>query len=81
MFGLEDQKKKKKGVGEFTFDLEKELQDEKRHSEMKKEIDRKVQRLKEILRGGESKEDFNFYGLLLQAYVSLQKVLFRAPKK
>lgn len=79
MFGLEDQKKKKSE--EFVFDLEKEFKTAKRHQEIKKHIDRQIQKIKETLRGGESKEEFDRFGVLLHGYTSLLKVMARfAPK-
>jgi len=80
MFGLEDQKKKKKKE-EFTFDLEKDINNEKKRAEIKKNIETKIQHIKEILRGGESKAEFDLFGVLLHGYVSLQKVIARVPLK
>lgn len=75
MFGLEDQKKKKNE--EFTFDLEKEFKTAKKNQELKKKIEAKIQRLKEVLRGGENKEEFDKFGVLLHGYTSLLKVMSR----
>ena len=75
MFGLEDQKKKK--AEDFIFDLEKELKSAKKHQELKKRIDGRIQRIKEVLRSGESKEEFDQFGLLLHGYTSLLKVMSR----
>lgn len=75
MFGLEDQKKKKNE--EFIFDLEKELKASKKNQELKKTIEANIQRLKEVLRGGENKEEFDKFGVLLHGYTSLLKVMSR----
>lgn len=80
MFGLEDKKKKKK-ADDFIFDLEGDIKNEKKRMEIKKKIEEKIQKIKEILRGGGSKEDFDLYGVLLHGYVSLQKVIARIPLK
>ncbi len=79
MFGLEDQKKKKNE--DFVFELEKSLKVRKEHQEFKKRIDSRIQRIKEILRSGESKEEFDQFGVLLHGYTSLLKVLARFTPK
>ena len=75
MFGLEDQKKKK--VEPFVFDLEKTLKDPKNFRQMKQKIEDRIQEIKNVLKSGENKEDFDRYGLLLHGYISLQKVIAR----
>lgn len=80
MFGLEDQKKKKKN-DQFIFDLESDLKDDKKRVELKNNIEEKVQKIKDVLRSGENKEEFDFFGILLHGYVSLQKVMARVPRK
>jgi Family of unknown function (DUF5398) len=80
MFGLEKQKKKKK-VEPFVFDLEKELADTKKHREMKKKVEERIQRIKSFLKSGESKEEFDQLGVLLHGYTSLLKVMARCIKK
>ncbi len=80
MFGLENQKKRKKAEP-FVFDLEKELKISKKHREIKSGIESKVQKLKESLRDGENKDDYDSLGVLLYGYTSLLKVMSRfAPK-
>lgn len=76
MFGLEDQKKKKETT-EFVFDLEKDLKDRKKHQDLKKVVEKKIQNVKEVLRGGENKEEFDRFGTLLHGYTSLLKVMAR----
>lgn len=76
MFGLENQKKKKK-LEPFVFELEKELKVSKKHQEIKKDIEAKVQKLKEFLRDGENKEDYDSLGSLLYGYSALLKVFSR----
>jgi molecular chaperone DnaK (HSP70) len=80
MFGLEDQKKKKKAE-EFIFELEKELKNSKKHKEIKQNVEEKIQRIKEVLRGGENKDEFDKYGALLHGYTSLLKVMARFSAK
>lgn len=76
MFGLENQKKKKKAE-EFIFDLEKDLKTDKTHKELKRKVEDRIQKIKEVLRGGEEKEDFDKFGALLHGYTSLLKVMAR----
>lgn len=76
MFGLNSGKKGKKEE-EFLFDLEIEMQDPKKEKELRSQLDEKIQLLKTILRSGESKENFERFGTLLLAYVSILKVIDR----
>jgi len=81
MFGLEEQKKKKR-VEEFVFELEKELKDPKMRQELKQRIEARIQKIKDVLRSGENKEEFDCFGVILHGYTSLLKVFTRvAPKK
>lgn len=75
MFGLEDQKKKK--ADDFIFELEKDLKVGKKNQDLKKRIEDRIQKIKEILRSGENKEEFDQFGLLLHGYTSLLKVMAR----
>lgn len=79
MFGLEDQKNKKPSE-EFVFDLEKDLKDPAKRKEWQKIVEEKIQKVKEILRTGESQDDFDNFGLLLHGYTSLLKVIERIGK-
>lgn len=76
MFGLENQNKKKK-VEEFVFDLEKDFKNNKKHKEIKKKIEDRIQNAKEVLRSGENKSEFDKFGVLLHGYTSLLKVMAR----
>lgn len=80
MFGLEGHKKKKPSQ-EFVFDLEKELKDPKKSQKLHKEIDARVQKMKELLRTGDNQDEFTRFGLLLQGYLSLLKVINRFADK
>ena len=80
MFGLEDQKKKKISQ-EFIFELEKELKTEKMHTEIKKKVEARIQKIKEILRSGENKSDFDKFGAVLHGYTSLLKIMARISVK
>ncbi len=80
MFGLEDQKKKKKPP-EFVYELEREFKDPKACEKIQKNIDSKVQSIKNVLRAGAEQKDFEVFGLLLHGYISLMKVMGRCKKK
>lgn len=80
MFGLENQKKKK-GAEEFIFDLEKDLKISKKHKEIKKRVEDQIQQIKEVLRSGENKDEFDKFGALLHGYTSLLKVMARFSAK
>ncbi|HRD55397.1 MAG TPA: DUF5398 family protein [Parachlamydiaceae bacterium] len=80
MFGLENQKKKKK-IEPFVFELEKELKSAKKHQEIKKGVEAKLQKLKEFLRDGENKEEYDTLGNLLYGYTALLKVFSRFSAK
>lgn len=80
MFGLEKQKKKTK-LEEFVFDLEKDLKTSKKYKEIKKKVEERIQKIKESLRTGEDKEEFDKYGALLHGYTSLLKVITRFKTK
>lgn len=75
MFGLESQKKKKQEP--FVFELEKELKDPKKNREMKQKVEERVQKIKNTLKTGENKEEFDRFGVLLHGYTSLLKVMAR----
>ncbi len=75
-------KEKKKKPTPFEFDLEKELKtDLTRAKAMLGSIDAKLQEVKNKLRQGCSKEDYEEYGHILKGYTSLQRVLTRIMKK
>lgn len=79
MFGLEKQKKKK--FEEFVFPLEDDLKNAKKHQELKKAVEARIQSLKETLRIGEDKEHYDQFGALLHGYTSLLKVISRFSPK
>lgn len=79
MFGLEEQRRKKK-IPEFVYELEKEFKDPKTAAKIQKNIDSKVQSIKTVLRAGADSKDFEFFGLLLHGYISLIKVMTRCKK-
>lgn len=80
MFGLENQKKKKP-TEEFVFDLEADLKKSAKQKELKKRVEDRIQSIKDVLRSGDSKEDFDSYGVLLHGYTSLLKVMARFGAK
>lgn len=79
MFGLENQKKKK--GSEFVFDLEKQLAANQSNKELKGKIEARIQTIKEILRSGDSKEEFDQFGVLLHGYTALLKIIARVTPK
>lgn len=78
MFGME---KKKKGKDIFLFDLEKELKDPTKQKEYAKRIEGRILKIKELLRKGSKKEEFDHLGILLNGYHALAIVLGRAAKQ
>jgi hypothetical protein len=80
MFGLESHKKKKP-TDEFVFELEKELKDPQKYKELRERVEGRIQKIKESLRSGDDQEEFNRFGLLLQGYNSLLKVMSRFLSK
>jgi hypothetical protein len=77
MFGMET---KKKAKAAFQFDLEKELEEKPKQKEYAKRIEKRVLKIKELLRTGSKKEEFNKLGVLLNGYHALAIVLGRAAK-
>jgi len=77
MFGFE--KKKKPAL--LVFDLEKDLQDNKKQQSLMKAAEKHIADLKNLLREGAKSEDFESLGQLLQAYAALLKILNRINKK
>lgn len=75
MFGLED--KKRKDDKPALFDLEVDLKTAKKRKEIITKIEGRISQLKAILRSGQSKEEFDELGILLQGYAALQKVVGR----
>ena len=80
MFGLEGQKKKKK-ADEFVFELEKELKDPKKYQEIRTKIEMRIQKIKEVMRSGDDKQEFDRFGLLLHGYNSILKIMARSKSK
>jgi len=82
MFGLENQNQKKRKVADqFVFDLERDLVNSKKNKELKQKVEGRIQEIKEILRGGEDKQEFDKFGSLLHGYTSLLKVMARFSAK
>lgn len=79
MFGLEKQKKKK--TEEFVFELEKELKNHKLHEDYRKKVEERIQDIRNVLRNGENKDEFDKFGVLLHGYTSLLKVMSRLSAK
>ena len=47
------------------------------HKEIKTKVETRVQQIKEVLRSGEDKAEFDSFGVLLHGYTSLLKVIAR----
>lgn len=77
MYGLKKDNTKK---ATFEFDLEKDLQDNKKNQELLQKVDVRINEIKTKLRQGANSEEFDDLGLLLHGYASLHKVLTRAAK-
>jgi hypothetical protein len=80
MFGLENQKKSKK-VEPFVFDLENELRSPGAIPAFKQKIEGNIQTIKEVLRSGDDKAEFDQFGILLHGYASLLKAMMRLNAK
>ena len=78
MFGMGEKKKKDKEV--FLFDVEKELQNKDKQVEYAKRIEKKVLFIKDLLRKGSKKDEFDYLGVLLNGYHALAVVLGRSAK-
>jgi hypothetical protein len=84
MFGMEKQKKGKKGEKEkeIYFDIEEDIvSDPANYKKLKTKVRERVQLIKTALRSGADKKNFDSYGVLLHGYVSLQKVIAKVNKK
>lgn len=80
MFGLKEEPGGA-GAGPEQFDLEKEFQDPETFRKIKDRVEKRIQELKNVLRSGESKEEYDQYGVLLHAYAALQKLMNRAVER
>lgn len=79
MFGME--KQKKKGASPFVFDLEKDLTDVEKQKEYAKRIAERITKIKDHLRKGSKKEEYEYLGVLLNGYHALAIVLGRASQQ
>jgi hypothetical protein len=76
MFGLENDEKRK----EFPFDLEEEVKSNpKKSQELLKKISHQIDDIKTNLKEKKSKDSESF-GILLNGYIALEKVLKRINK-
>jgi hypothetical protein len=81
MFGMENKKATKTTGNVFLFDLEKELKDPAKQKEYAELIQKRINTIKELLRTGSKKEDFDHLGVLLNGYQALAVALGRAAKQ
>lgn len=80
MFGLEEHRGKK-GEEEFIFELEREMLEDEKYKDLLISVEAKLQKIKEALRTGEEKENFERLGRVLHGYTSLMKVMNRCRVK
>lgn len=81
MFGMEGQSKKKNEANDKEyFDIEQDLKDPDYIKNLFESIENKLNIIKKSLREGDSKENFQKLGTLLQGYTGLTRVLLRAQK-
>ncbi len=77
MFGLEKKDKKP-----FLFDLEEEIINDPNKKKHYLDIAKKrSEEIKNIMRKGDSSDDFDQMGVLLQGYTALNKVLSKVAKQ
>jgi hypothetical protein len=77
MYGLEKNKRQL-----FEFDLEKDLKNNpSKKKEILKQIETRIQEIKNTLRSGSGSEDYDKLGVLLHGYAALQKVITKIAKK
>lgn len=82
MFGMKGGKEKDQNkVGDYQFELEKDLKDPGKLKAMKEQIEERVNQLKGILRQGEDKKVFDQTQTLLHGYLAVQKVIQRVNRK
>jgi hypothetical protein len=82
MFGLEDRKRgKAKRPPEEIYDLELEIADPVKGKKLKDQVEKRIQELKQILRTGEQKAEFEQYGILLHGYAALHRLITRLSRK
>lgn len=75
-------KNKAKGkLDEYTFDLEKDLKDPVKLRAAKEKVEERTRQLKDLLRRGEDKKNFDQAQTLLHGYIALQKVMQRVNRK
>ncbi|MCP5469552.1 MAG: DUF5398 family protein [Chlamydiales bacterium] len=79
MFGMESGKKKK--MADFTFDLENDIKDPGKLRALKEQVEERIGQLKNMLRGGGEKAEFDDAQTLLHGYLAVQKVLQRVNRK
>jgi len=80
MFGLENQKKSKKAEA-FVFDLEKDLKSPSAVQAFIQKMEGRIQKIKDVLRSGDDKAEFDQFGILLHGYTSLLKTVSRLSGK
>ncbi len=81
MFGLGDKDKEKQDKKETVFDLEQDLESPAQRREVQQRIQARMLQIKNLLRSGLDKSEFNDFGHLLHGYAALLKVVARFGAK
>ncbi|MFZ4773045.1 MAG: DUF5398 family protein [Chlamydiia bacterium] len=64
----------------FKFDLEIELKDPKKRSEIQNKCEHRIKELKDTIQKGADPEDFERIGVLLHGYVALEKLVKQSAR-
>lgn len=72
MFGLEQNKDK---VEPFLYELEKEILDPEKGKKLEEYVEKQIAEIKNELRAGSAKDQFDQLGVLLQGYLCLTQVI------
>ena len=79
MFGFEKKDKKQKA---FEFDLEKDLKAKKSYAkEVLEQVGTSQKSIKQALKDGSASDNFDQFGIVLQGYQALKKVVDRVCRK
>jgi len=76
MFGFEQEKQENQPVGIFGFDLEDRIAHDPTYpKKISKSIEARILKIKDLLRVGGKKSEFDQLAVILNGYISLQKVI------
>ncbi|NGX30802.1 MAG: hypothetical protein K940chlam8_00153 [Chlamydiae bacterium] len=79
MFGYEQNKENKpNSLAYYGFELEDKIEKDEGYTKvLAKQIDDRILQIKDFLRRGATKEDFDNLAIVLNAYIAFQKVIKR----